>query len=197
MLRYHHRWRLPDFRPAVKFLMKIEKEEPEAGVDDSREIEQVEKALTRGPKVCHLCLLSKPNHRSRVTPFIKQLYPLDKDYKEMDIKVANPFALQTQRLHPRWRSACACADFLRTDSVRGVLPLDEREPGSCALTRAAAWTTVLPGPARDHHGPEDPVEEAGHRDDQDQDDPGELRHRHPAEPLEEEMRSASSDTCLV
>ena len=73
---------------------------------------------------------------------------------------------------------CACADFLRTDSVRGVLPLDEREPGSCALTRAAAWTTVLPGPARDHHGPEDPVEEAGHRDDQDQDDPGELRHRH-------------------
>ena len=66
--------------------MKNEKEELEAGVDDSREIEQVEEALMRGPKVCHLCLLSKPNHRSCVTPFIKQLYPLDKDYKEMDIK---------------------------------------------------------------------------------------------------------------
>ena len=68
------------------FLMMVEQEEPEAEVDDSREIEQVEEALMRGPKVCHLCLLSKPNHRSCVTPFIKQLYPLNKDYKEMDIK---------------------------------------------------------------------------------------------------------------
>ena len=216
MSRSRHRWRLQDFRPAAMFLM-IEKEDLlKAGVDDSGENEKAEKALTRSPEDCHLRLLSKPNHRSCVIPFTMRLYPLmpvlnmsqegderfvytvplEVDYKERT-KVANPFALQSQRLHPRWRSVCACADFLRTDSVRGVLPLDEREPGSCALTRAAAWTTVLPGPARDHHGPEDPVEEAGHRDDQDQDDPGELRHRHPAEPLEEEMRSASSDTCRV
>ena len=197
MSRSRHRWRLQDFRPAAMFLM-IEKEDLlKAGVDDSGENEKAEKALTRSPEDCHLRLLSKPNHRSCVIPFTMRLYPLmpvlnmsqegderfvytaplEVDYKERT-KVANPFALQSQRLHPRWRSVCACADFLRTDSVRGVLPLDEREPGSCALTRAAAWTTVLPGPARDHHGPEDPVEEAGHRDDQDQDDPGELRHRH-------------------
>ena len=160
------------------FLMMIEKEEPEAGVDDSREIEQVEEALTRGPKVCHLCLLSKPNHRSCVTPFITQLYPLDKDYKEMDIKVAKPFAMKTQRLHRRGVSVCACADFLRTDTVRGVFPLDEREPGSWALRRAATRTPVLPGLAQDHHGHEDPAGRAGRREDPMQDDPGKLRHRH-------------------
>ena len=87
-------------------------------MDDSREIVQVEKALTRGPKVCHLCHLSEQNHRYCVTPFIKQLYPLDKDSKEMDIRVANPFALQTQRLHRRGVSVCACAGPLRTVCVR-------------------------------------------------------------------------------
>ena len=74
---------------------------------------------------------------------------------------------------------------LRTGTVRAALSLVHRKPGNCALTRAAAWTSVLPGPARDHHGPEDPVEEAGHRDDQDQDAGdglGELRHRHRREP---------------
>ena len=158
--------------------MKNEKEELEAGVDDSREIEQVEEALTRGPKVCHLCLLSKPNHRSCVTPFIKQLYPLDKDYKEMDIKVANPFAMKTQRLHRRGVSVCACAGPLRTDTMCGVLLLVQTEPGSRAMTRAAAWTSVLPGPAQDHHGHEDPAGRAGRREDPMQDDPGKLRHRH-------------------
>ena len=95
MLRYRHRWRLLDFRPAAKFLTKNEKEELEAGVDDSGEIEKAEEALTRGPKVCHLCHLGKQNHRYYVTPFVKQLCPLDKDFKEMDIKVANPFAMKT------------------------------------------------------------------------------------------------------
>ena len=188
--------------PAAMFLM-IEKEDLlKAGVDDSGENEKAEKALTRGPEDCHLCLLSKPDHRSCVIPFTTRLYPLmpvlnmsqksnersvytsrlEVDYSVDNKEIANPFALMTQRLHPRWRSVCACADFLRTDTVRGVLSLDEREPSSCALTRAAAQTSVLPGPARDDHGPEDPVDGAGHRDDQDQDDPGELRHRHPAEP---------------
>ena len=162
--------------------MKNEKEELEAGVDDSREIEQVEEALTRGPKVCHLCLLSKPNHRSCVTPFITQLYSLDKDYKEMDIKVAKPFAMKTQRLHRRGVSVCACADFLRTDTMCGVPPLDEREPGSCALRRAATPTSVFPGPAQDHHGHEDPGRRACEdfrRAKQDQEGgQGKLRHRH-------------------
>ena len=158
--------------------MKNEKEELEAGVDDSREIEQVEEALTRGPKVCHLCLLSKPNHRSCVTPFIKQLYPLDKDYKEMDIKVAKPFAMKTQRLHRRGVSVCACAGSLRTDTVRAALSLAHRKPGSCGSRRAAVWTSVLPGPAQDHHGHEDPAGRVGRREDQMQDDPGKLRPHH-------------------
>ena len=162
--------------------MKNEKEELEAGVDDSREIEQVEEALTRSPKVCHLCLLSKPNHRSCVTPFIKQLYPLDKDYKEMDIKVANPFAMKTQRLHRRGVSVCACAGSLRTDTVRAALSLVHSKLGSCVSWRAAVWTSVLPGPAQDHHGHEDPVGRVGRREDQMQDDPGKLRHRHQADP---------------
>ena len=80
---------------------------------------------------------------------------------------------------------CVRMRGLRTGTVRAALSLVHRKPGNCALTRAAAWTSVLPGPARDHHGPEDPVEEAGHRDDQDQDAGdglGELRHRHRREP---------------
>ena len=162
--------------------MKNEKEELEAGVDDSREIEQVEEALTRGPKVCHLCLLSKPNHRSCVTPFITQLYPLDKDYKEMDIKVANPFAMKTQRLHRRGVSVCACAGSLRTDTVRAPLSLVEMKQGSCPVRRAAVRTSVLPGPAQDHHEHEDPEDQAGRRDDQMQGGQGELRHRHRREP---------------
>ena len=55
MLRSRHRWRLQDFRPAAMFLMKIEIEELEAGVDDSGEIKKAEEALTRSPEVCHLC----------------------------------------------------------------------------------------------------------------------------------------------
>ena len=183
MLRSRHRWRLQDFRPAaVREVDRDSREELEAGVDDSREIEQVEEALTRGPKVCHLCHLGKQNHRYYVTPFVKQLCPLDKDFKETDIKVANPFAMKTQRLHRRGVSVCACADFLRTDTVRGVFPLDEREPGSWALRRAATRTPVLPGLAQDHHGHEDPAGRVGRREDQMQDDPGELRHRHRREP---------------
>ena len=78
---------------------------------------------------------------------------------------------------------CACAGLLRTDTVCGVLLLDEREPDSCALRRAAAWTAVSPGPAQDHHEHEDPVDGAGRRDDQDQDGlGGELRHRQRREP---------------
>ena len=124
MLRYRHRWRLQDFRPAAVFLRCREthkQEEPEAGVDDSGEIEKAEKALTRGPKVCHLCHLSKPQHRSCVTPFTTQLYTFYKVYKEMDINVANPFAMKTQRLHRRGVSVCACAGSLRTDTVRAAL----------------------------------------------------------------------------
>ena len=164
------------------FLMMIEKEEPEAGVDDSGEIEKAEEALTRGPKVCHLCHLSKQNHRYYETPFVKQLYPLYKDYKEKTVKVANPFAMKTQRLHRRGVSVCACAGSLRTDTMCGVLLLVQTEPGSRALTRAAAWTSVLPGPAQDHHGHEDSAGRVGRREDQMQDDPGKLRHRHPADP---------------
>ena len=129
--------------------MKNEKEELEAGVDDSREIEQVEEALTRGPKVCHLCLLSKPNHRSCVTPFIKQLYPLDKDYKEMDIKVANPFALQTQRLHRRGVSVCACAGLAHRYGVwhavigrEGARQL--RSEASCNTDFSLPWASPRP-----------------------------------------------------
>ena len=183
MLRYRHRWRLQDFRPAALFLNKIEKEELlKAGVDNSGEIEKAEKALTRGPKVCHLCHLGKQNHRYYVTPFVKQLCPLDKDFKETDIKVANPFAMETQRLHRRGVSVCACAGSLRTDTVRAALSLVEMKPGSCALRRAAGWTSVLPGPAQDHHEHEDPEDQAGRRDDQMQGGQGELRHRHRREP---------------
>ena len=64
----------------------------------------------------------------------------------------------------------------------GVFPLVQTEPGSCALTRAADRTSVLPGLARDHHGHEDPVGGAGRREDPDQDAPGKLRHRHQADP---------------
>ena len=118
MLRYRHRWRLQDFRPAALFLNKIEKEELlKAGVDNSGEIEKAEKALTRGPKVCHLCHLGKQNHRYYVTPFVKQLCPLDKDFKETDIKVANPFAMETQRLHRRGVSVCACASCAQVRCV--------------------------------------------------------------------------------
>ena len=183
MLRYRHRWRLQDFRPAALFLNKIEKEELlKAGVDNSGEIEKAEKALTRGPKVCHLCHLGKQNHRYYVTPFVKPLCPLDKDFKETDIKVANPFAMKTQRLHRRGVSVCACAGSLRTDTVRAALSLVQRKPGSRALTRAADRTSVLPGPAQDHHGHEDSAGRVGRREDQMQDDPGKLRHRHPADP---------------
>ena len=115
-----------------------------------------------------------------MTPFVKQLYPLDKDSKEMDIRVANPFALQTQRLHRRGVSVCACAGSVH--SLRAVLSLFEKKLGSCALRRAAAWTAVSPRPAQDHHEHEDPVDGAGRRDDQDQDGLGELRHRHRREP---------------
>ena len=52
------------------------REEQEAGVDDSGKIEKAEKALTRGPEVCHLRRLSKPYHRSCVIPFTLRLYPL-------------------------------------------------------------------------------------------------------------------------
>ena len=151
-------------------------------MDDSGEIEKAEKALTRGPKVCHLCHLSKPQHRSCVTPFTTQLYTFYKVYKEMDINIANPFAMKTQRLHRRGVSVCACAGSLRTGTMCGVFPLVQTEPGSCALTRAADRTSVLPGPARDHHGHEDPVGGAGRREDPDQDAPGKLRHRHQADP---------------
>ena len=40
--------------------------------------------------------------------------------------------------------------------LRALLPLVETKPGSRALTRAAAWTSVLPWPAQHHHGHEDP-----------------------------------------
>ena len=75
MSRSRHRWRLQDFRPAAMFLMKIEIEEPEAGVDDSGENEKAEKALTRGPEDCHLRVLSEPYHRSCVTPFTTRPFP--------------------------------------------------------------------------------------------------------------------------
>ena len=75
MLRSRHRWRLQDLRPAAMFLMKIEIEEPEAGVDDSGENEKAEKALTRGPEDCHLRVLSEPYHRSCVTPFTTRPFP--------------------------------------------------------------------------------------------------------------------------
>ena len=48
-----------------------------------------------------------------MAPFTSQPYPLDKCYKEMIIKVANPFAMMTQRLHRRGVSVCACAGSLR------------------------------------------------------------------------------------
>ena len=73
--RSQHRWRLQDFRPAAMFLMKIEIEELEAGVDDSGENEKAEKALTRGPEDCHLRVLSEPYHRSCVTPFTTRPFP--------------------------------------------------------------------------------------------------------------------------
>ena len=73
--RSRHRWRLQDFRPAAMFLMKIEIEELEAGVDDSGENEKAEKALTRGPGDCHLRVLSEPYHRSCVTPFTTRPFP--------------------------------------------------------------------------------------------------------------------------
>ena len=75
MLRSRHRWRLQDLRPAAMFLMKIEIEEPEAGVEDSGENEKAEKALTRGPEDCHLRVLSEPYHRSCVTPFTTRPFP--------------------------------------------------------------------------------------------------------------------------
>ena len=67
-------------------------------------------------------------------------------------------------------------------SLRAVLSLVEKKLGSCALRRAAAWTAVLPGPAQDHHGHEDPAGRVGRREDQMQDDPGKLRHRQRREP---------------
>ena len=79
-----------------------------------------------------------------------------------------PLRHEDSEASPAWRQ-CVRMRELRTGTVRAALSLVHRKPGNCALTRAAAWTSVLPGPARDHHGPEDPVEEAGHRDDQDQD----------------------------
>ena len=132
-------------------------------MDDSGKNEKAEEALTRGPEVCHLRRLSKPYHRSCVIPFTTQLYPLYnyKDYKEMIIKVANPFAMMTQRLHRRGVSVCACAVSLRTGTMCGVLPLVQRKPGSGALTRAADRTSVLPGPAQDHHGHEDSAGRVG------------------------------------
>ena len=133
-------------------------------------------------EVCHLRRLSKPYYRFCMSPFTTQLYPLYKDYKEMIIKVANPFAMKAQRLHRRGVSVCACAGPLRTDTMCGVLLLVQTEPGSRALTRAAAWTSVLPGPAQDHHGHEDSVGRVGRREDQMQEDPGKLRHRHQADP---------------
>ena len=133
-------------------------------------------------EVCHLRRLSKPYYRFCVSPFTTQLYPLYKDYKEMIIKVANPFAMKTQRLHRRGVSVCACAGSLRTDTVRAALSLVEMKPGSCAMRRAAGWTSVLPGPAQDHHEHEDLEDQAGRRDDQMQGGLGELRHRHRREP---------------
>ena len=65
MLRSRHRWRLQDLRPAAMFLMKIEIEEPEAGVDDSGENEKAEKALTRGPEDCHP---RHPRHQHQDVP---------------------------------------------------------------------------------------------------------------------------------
>ena len=98
----------------------------------------------------------------------------------------------TSIIHSALLLVCACAGLLRTDTVCGVLLLDEREPDSCARRRAAAWTAVSPGPAQDHHGHEDPAGRVGRREDQMQDDPGELRPRHHCWAPEEEMRSASS-----
>ena len=119
-------------------------------MDNSGENEKAEKALTRSPEDCHLRLLSKPNHRSCVIPFTMRLYPLmpvlnmsqegderfvytaplEVDYKERT-KVANPFALQSQRLHPRWRSVCACAGLLRTVACSAAIGRDKaRQPRS-------------------------------------------------------------------
>ena len=53
MPRSRHRWRLQDFRPAAIPEVgrdSTKKEELEAGVDDSGENVQAEKALTRGPR---------------------------------------------------------------------------------------------------------------------------------------------------
>ena len=134
-------------------------------MDDSGKNEKAEEALTRGPEVCHLRRLSKPYHRSCVIPFTTQLYPLYKDYKEMIIKVANPFAMMTQRLHRRGVSVCACAGSLRTGTVRAALSLVQGKPVSCALRRAAVRTSVSPELTQDHH--EDPEDQAGRHDDQD------------------------------
>ena len=83
------------------------------------------------------------------------------------------------------QTLCAHApDFCA--QLRALLPLVETKPGSRALTRAAAWTSVLPWPAQHHHGHEDPearAREDFRRGDQDQGSgQGKLRHRHQADP---------------
>ena len=183
MVRSRQRWRLPDFRPAASSRGGQRSTRGTRGWGGRlrRERESGESPNARS-EVCHLRRLSKPYYRFCVSPFTTQLYPLYKDYKEMIIKVANPFAMKAQRLHRGGVSVCACAGPLRTDTMCGVLLLVQTEPGSRALTRAAAWTSVLPGPAQDHHGHEDPAGRVGRREDQMQDDPGKLRHRHQADP---------------
>ena len=101
-----------------------------------------------------------------------------------DQRDCEPLRLRLRGFTPGGAVCAHAPDFCA--QLRALLPLVETKPGSRALTRAAAWTSVLPWPAQHHHGHEDPearAREDFRRGDQDQGSgQGKLRHRHEADP---------------
>ena len=71
-----------------------------------------------------------------------------------------PLRLADSEASPAWRQ-CVRMRGTPAHSLRAVLSLVEKKPGSCALRRAASWTAVSLRPAQDHHEHEDPVDGAG------------------------------------
>ena len=104
------------------------------------------------PEQALLPLLRGPLHLAALPP--RQVLQGD------DHQGCEPLRHDDSEASPPWRQ-CVRMRGTPAHSLRAVLSLVEKKPGSCALRRAASWTAVSPRPAQDHHEHEDPVDEAG------------------------------------